>query len=975
MVRRLIVLGFVILAACGGSTAPAPAHPAPGPASGGNDEAMPPGGTPAAAMPNPDTVAFPLWPEVTKGTLPNGLTYYILKHGKPEKRALLWLAVNAGSVQEDDDQRGLAHFDEHMAFNGTQRFPKADIVNYLEKIGMRFGADLNAYTSWEETVYQLEVPTDEPSYLAKGLDILRDWAGGVTYDPEEVKKESGVVLEEWRLGRGAGMRLFDKHAKVQFAGSRYADRITIGLPEIIKAANRDALTRFYKDWYRPDLMAVIAVGDVDPKAIEKQIQDRFGDLKRPDKPRARPPGGVPSATGTRVSIETDKEASSTTVSITNQVGHRPEATRRDLRRLIAERLYAQILNERLATLGRKSDAPFIRAAAGISSVTRDIDGFSRSAQVKGGKVEDSLRTLATEVLRIERHGITAPELERARTNTKRALEQLAETEATRDSRDFTSEITRNFFEHEFMIGSTAEKQLTLELLPQITVDEMNGLAKAFEGSANRVVVISGPDGQPLPAKDKVLAILDEVAKSQITPWEDKPTPKSLMAQPPTPGKIVKETKVASVDVTEWTLSNGVRVIVKPTDFEIDAVSIAGSSPGGEATIKDKDYNDARFADSVASIGGAGEYDAETLGKILTGKQVRVSTSIGEVTESVSAGGSAHDLETMMQLIHLKLSAPRKDEQQFGVWKTNFIEQITNMKRSPEVQFGRESSAAEYANQLRRRPVEAADIEKVNLDNALAFYKARFGDASDFTFVIVGAVKLDELRPLVETYLASLPATKRKEKEIDLKIRKVGGIVQKTWNLGTEPKASVRIDFHGDLPWTRDTERDMSILGSAVSIRLREVMREDMGGVYGVGAGGGISRSPYQERSFTLRFGCDPARVDELVKAAFDVFDEAAAKGASDMVLEKLKSTFLRERETALKTNRFWVGWLTSAYRYGDDPALVLDTEAVTKRMTADNIKKSAKRFLDRKAYFRAVLVPAAAAAAPAAGSSASPAKP
>jgi zinc protease len=951
MSKRLFVLALAALLACGGGKHATPVTPVQPTDKTTQTEPEKP------KQLAPDDVPMPLWPEVKKGVLPNGLTYYILKHGKPEKRALLWLAVNAGSVQEDNDQRGLAHFDEHMAFNGTKRFPKDAIVKYLESIGMRFGADLNAYTSWDQTVYQLEVPSDDVAFIGKGLDILRDWAGDVTYDPDEVKKESGVVLEEWRLGRGANKRLFDKHAKVLFEGSRYANRITIGDPDIIKKADRGALTRFYKDWYRPDLMAVIAVGDFEPAEIEKEIQAKFGDLAKPDKERDRPHGGLPPANGTRISIETDKEMPSTSVTIANLAAHRAEASRNDYRRQVGEQLYAQILNERLATLARKPDAPFIFAAAGFSSPTREIDSFDRFSQVKTGKVEDTIRVLFTEVLRIERHGVNPGELDRARAIFKRALEQNAETEATKDSRSFTDEITRNFFEDELMVGGQKEKELTLEFLPQITVDELNGLARSFSGAENRVVLISGPEGKPLPDKDRVLAIIKDVANDKIEPWEDAAVQQALMARQPDAGKIVKETTIDKIGVTEWTLSNGIRVVAKPTDFEVDDVEIDGFSPGGEAVVGDKDYNNARFADEVVSIGGVGDFDAEQLAKMLAGKQVRVSTAIGESTEGISAEGSAHDLETMFQLLYLRMTAPHKDPQAFKVWQQNTIEQLQNIERSPEAKFARDTAAALYKNNPRRTFPVAGDIEKVDQDKAIAFYKDRFGDASDFTFVIVGAYKLDELRPLVEKYLGSLPAKGRKEKEKDPGVRKVGGVVTKTFNLGTEPKAQVRIDIHADDKWTRDNDRDMYILGQVVSTRLREIMREDMGGVYGVGAGGRIARAPHQERSFSVSFGCDPERVDELVKAAFAEMDKIAKDGIGPEYLEKIKQTFLRGRETEMRRNGFWSGWLATSYRFGDDPTLVLDPSQMVGRMKPELVKAAAKRYLDRKQYFEAVMLP------------------
>ena len=950
--KRLLSLSLAALIACGGSTKPAPVPV-------GTDVKLP---TPSNASGSPapttgDDAPLELYSAVKRGVLPNGLTYYIMPHGKPEKRALLWLAVNAGSVQEDDDQRGLAHFDEHMAFNGTKRFPEAAIVKYLEGIGMRFGADLNAYTTWDQTVYQLEVPSDNSDYLVKGLDILRDWAGDVTYDPKEVDKERGVVKEEWRLGRGANMRLFDKHAKVLFKGSRYADRITIGLPEILDKAPRDTLYRYYKDWYRPDLMAVIAVGDFDVAQMESEIKARFGSMKGPEHPRARPQGGVPPAEGTRVSIETDKEAQGTSVSIENLVPHRPESSKKDYRRLIAEGIYSQILNERLSTIARRKDAPFLGAGGGIESVVRTVDSFSRGAAAKEGKAEDTLRALLTEVVRIEKHGITQSELDRARANQQRAMESLADTEATRDSRQFTDEITRNFFEGELMIGSKREKQLTLEILPTLTLAELNKLGQSFGGAEGRVILISGPQGKPLPTKERVLQIVDEVNKANVTPWEDAAAKTTLMDQAPKAGKVTKESKVDKVGVTEWTLSNGVRVIVKPTDYEADQVAISGFSPGGEATIPDGQYSNARWADDIADLGGVGDMDVEALGKTLAGKQVRVTTSIGETNESIDASGSAKDLETMFQLLYLRMTAPRKDAEAFGVWRANLAEQIGNALRSPEFKYARESNAALYKGNVRRKAPDPAEINKIDQDKALAFYKNRFGDASDFTFVIVGDVKLEQLKPLVETYLGGLPAKGRKEKEKDLKIKKVGGIVKKEFKLASEPKASVQIDFHGDEKWSRDKDRDMFILGQVMSIKLREQMREDMGGVYGVGAGGRINRSPPFERTFTVRFGCDPTRVDELVKAVMDTAEKLKKEDVPADVLERVKATFVRGRETDLRRNGFWVGWLENAYRYGDDPTIVLDTSAMTARMTPANVKAAAKAYLDTKQYFESVMLP------------------
>jgi len=967
--RRLLLIALLAAFACGPKPKPDPIGPITtgGPGAG------------SAAPAQPDADVLPLWPKVKRGTLPNGLTYYVLSHGKPEKRAFLWLAVNAGSVLEDDDQRGLAHFVEHMAFNGTKRFPKQDIVKFLEGIGMKFGAHLNAYTNFDETVYQLLVPTDDPAHIGKGFDVLRDWASDVAFEPVEVEKERGVVLEEWRLGLGAEQRVLDKAIKVLFKGSRYADRLTIGLPEVLKTAPREALVRFYKDWYRPDLMAVIAVGDfADPAAIEKQIAAKFGDLKGPARPRPRSVAGVPKADGTRITAVTDRELPVQLVAVVNLLPHRSEATRRDYRRIVAEQLYQMMLNDRMAVIGRRPEAPFQAAFVNVQGFTREIDAFLRAAVVKGNQGEDALRSLFAEVLRIEKHGFTASELERARTNIARTYEHAATAEETSDSREFVQEITRNFFEGELMIGREAERDLTLQLLPLVTLDELNALARSFGGADNRVIGLAGPEGKPLPSEDRVRAIIAEVGKGAIEPWEDKVVTAPLMAKQPQPGKIVKEARTESLGVTEWTLSNGVRVIVKPTDYEKDAVVISGSSPGGLAAASDKQFGDARFADDVVGIGGVGELDAEDLEKALTGKRVSVTASIDETQEGVDASGSARDLETMLQLIHLRMAAPRKDPKAVEIWKMNYGQQLEDRQRVPEVQFSLQSQEALWKGNARRKAPTPADVKKLDLDKAMAFYQDRFGDASDFTFVIVGAIELDKLRPLVETYLASLPAKGRKEKEKDLGARRIGGVVEKTWTLGQEQKAFVAMSFHGEEPWTRDKERDLFILGQILSIRLREIMREDMSGVYGVGASGTFARSPYQERQFTIQFGCAPEAVKPLIKAAGDEIAAIGKQGIGADYLDKVKQAFLRERETAMRTNGFWVNWLESSARYGDDPTLVLDPSKMVARMTSDNVKAAAQRFLDGKRMYRAILLPgkdARPAPAPAPAPSPKPAAP
>jgi zinc protease len=912
--------------------------------------------TPAAAV-DPLDRPTPITSEVRKGTLANGLTYYVMKHQKPEKRAALWLAVNTGSVLEDDDQRGLAHFVEHMAFNGTKRFPKADIVDYIEKVGMTFGADVNAYTSFDETVYQLTVPTDDRAVLTKGLDIVRDWAGDVTFDPGEVDKERGVVLEEWRLGRGASARIEDKQFPVIFQGSKYAQRLPIGIPEILKTAKRDTLYRFYKDWYRPGLMAVIAVGDFDPPAMEKEIQTRFADLKDPNEPRQRTAPPVPREHEPAVTIATDPEMRMTSVAVYDKIERRPNASKRDYRRDLVERLYHAMLNARFAELREDPASPFVFAGSSTRSLVRTSDAFVRSATAKEGKLEETMNVLFHEITRVERHGFLASELERAKKDVVTRAERAAREKDKTNMRTFASEISRNFLDDEQMPGAEVELEWTKDLAASITLDELNHLAMKWGGNKGRVIAISGPASVKLPSERDVLALAKTATEAPVTAWQDGGSDKPLVATPPTPGKVVKTAHDDAADATVWTLSNGIRVVVKPTTFQNDSITFTGWQLGGSSLVADKDFGQARFADDVVTASGAGDFDATALRKALAGKVVSAGVALGELSAAAFGNTRAADLETTMQLLYLKLTAPRRDERAFARWKAQQIEFERHRKESPEQQFFDAMTELQTQNHLRRRPPNAEMIAEVDLDKTLGVWKSRFSDLGSFTFVFVGNLDLAKLQPLVETYLGSLPTKGRKEKWRDVGVKQVKGKVTKTVVAGTEPKSHVSITFSGDDKWTLDAERDARVLQMGLRMRLREVLREDMGGVYGVSISGGLAREPKPRRSFTVSFGCDPDNVDKLSGAVFAEIAKIQKEGLGDAYVAKIAEQLRRAHEVDLKENRYWMGLLRSEYYYGDDFKALADVEAIVKRATAANIKAAALRFFDDKNVVTGVLKP------------------
>jgi zinc protease len=899
---------------------------------------------------------LPLDTRVTRGQLPNGLTYYVLPHKKPENRAQLWLAVNAGSVLEDDDQRGFAHFAEHMAFNGTRRFPKQALVNQLEKSGMRFGADLNAYTSFDETVYMLQVPTDRPELVSNAFSVLRDWADGVSFDAEEVEKERAVVLEEWRLGRGASMRLFDKQAPVVFHDSKYAERLTIGKPEIIQHGSRDALLRYYRDWYRPELMAVVAVGDFAAKDIEARIQAEFASLRGPATPRVRPLVAVPAHEQTLTSIETDPEMPASSVGLLSKLPHRPELSARDYRRKVAEQLYSTMLNERFDELRRKPNAPFLSAGTAFTGLTRSTDVLRQFANVKDDGVLTGFGALLEEVLRVERHGFTKTELERAKVQLIRRFEHAVKERDKLEARTFAAEIVRNFLQQETMPGPEAELSLVQRLLPEISLSELNNLGKTL-GDASRVIVVTGPTQMQKPTAEAMLTVNREVEARSILAYDDGSADLQLMASKPAPGPTIKSSSIAEIGVSEWTLKNGVRVVAKPTDFANDDVRMSGFSPGGSSLVKDADWDSARFADVAVGQGGLGPFDAVTLRKALAGKLVSVNASIGELEEHVAGKAVPSDLELMLQMAHLSFTAPRRDADAFSAWRARESERAAHRLLSPELTFFEQMQAISTQNHLRRRPVTPESLQHIDLDRALAIYKDRFADASDFTFVFVGNFKTEQLQPLTEIYLGSLPAKGRKEHWRDVKVSWPNGVQSKTVIKGSEPKSLVSLTFHGSEAWSRDTDNDLRMLREVLRIRLREILREDMGGVYGVQVGGGISRRPRQQYTLSVSFGCQPENVEKLQKAVFDEIQNLQEKGADQSYLDKIKEMRRRAHETELKDNGFWLKELERAYTFAEDPREIPDIERMLAKVSSERVRAAAKRYLSKKQYVLGVLKP------------------
>ena len=913
----------------------------------------------AQEMPGSPTDTLPLDPALRSGVLENGLRYFVRANEQPENRAELRLVVNAGSVLEDEDQQGLAHLMEHMAFNGTANFEKQELVSYLESIGMEFGPEVNAYTSFDETVYMLQVPTDDPEFMATGFQILEDWAHRVSLEGEEIDKERGVVIEEWRLGRGANARMQEQQFPILFQGSRYAERLPIGDVEILESFQHETLRRFYRDWYRPDLMAVVAVGDFDAGSVEGQIQDVFSSIPVPEDPRPRAYYDVPGHDETLFAIATDHEATNTQVALLTK---RPAGTGNTLEiyhQGLVEGLFTGMLNKRLFELTQQPDPPFAAGFSGKGRLVRTVEIFQLGALVREGGVARGMEALLTEAERVARHGFTASELEREKADFLRAMERAFAERENQESRSLAGEYVSHFLQGEPAPGIEYEFQTARALVPTITLEEVNQAARSWLVDENRVVLVNAPDREEVevPAESRLEALFQQVLAADIQPYEDTATDEPLLAERPAPSPVVNEATDPELGLTEWTLANGVQVVLKPTDFKDDEILFQAFSPGGFSLSGEEEHMSASTAAQVVSLGGVGGFSQVDLQKRLAGRAVSVSPRIGELTEGLAGSASPKDLETLFQLIHLYFTAPRKDPTAFQAFQQQMEAVLSNRSASPMAAFQDTLTVALTQGHPRARPVSVERMREIDLDEAFAFYRDRFADAGDFTFLFVGSFEPARVRPLVETYLGGLPSMEREESWRDLDIDPPTGVVKKTVRKGVEPQSRTFIAFTGPFEYTPEKRLGMRALEGVMGIRLREVIREELSGSYGVSVQGGYEKYPEERYTLSISFGSDPQRVDELVETIFAELERIKTEGPTAEDIQKVKEQERRSRETNMERNAWWLAQLRAAEEHDSDPHFLLDMTLLD-AVSPETVRADASTYIRTDNYVQVTLLPA-----------------
>ena len=920
----------------------------------------------AYAQPSMDQ-SIPADPAYRSGTLDNGIKYYIRQNEKPEDRAELRLVVKAGSNQEDDDQQGLAHFVEHMAFNGTAHFAKSELVDYLESIGTRFGPDLNAYTSFDETVYMLQVRTDSLELLQKGMLILEDWAHGISFEDEEIDKERGVVESERRSGLGAGQRMRNKWLPVIYGGSRYAERIPIGKADIVKNAPYSALRRFYRDWYRPDLMAVVAVGDIDVDWMEKAITDHFAKIAAVETPRSRQDYDIPRHRETKIAVVSDEEAPYTQL----QVSYKHDATTvkslGDYRESLVRSLFNQMLNDRLQELTKSAEPPFLFASSGYGgSFSPLVDEYRSFSVAAEGQSLKALKVLLIENERVRKHGFLASELERAKTDMLKAMERQVKEKDKTESEAFASELVYHYLEENPVPSVDQEMALHEELLPGIRLEEISSLAQKWITVENRSVLITGPrkEGVVMPTEAQILSLLEEVQKMDIPPYEDKVLDGPLLARELTPVEITAEQNVEAIGVTELTLANGIRVVLKPTDFKNDEIMMQSFSKGGNSLYPDTDYMNASTADAIVQESGVGQFNSIQLQKKLTGQRVRVSPYIGELYEGINGSCSPDDLETMLKLVYLYVAEPRKDADAFQSFLSKQKSFLANMMANPQMYFYSQSSKIKYGDQIRRSfPPTVEDLESIDLARAMEIYRDRFLDTDDYVFMFVGNFEVEAMKPLLAKYLGNLPATDREETWKDLGIRMKTGKIAEEFARGEAPRTQVELTWHGDYDdWEASDRLAYAMMTSVLSIKLREAMREDEGGVYGVRVSGSPSKIPVSRQSIVISFNSEPDNTENLVEVAMAEINKLIEQGPEDKDMQKVKETRIQGRIKSLKENRWWMQLLNRAYREAEHTYEYVDIEPyrnLVQSIDAKAVQQMATKYLGGENFIKIVMTPEA----------------
>jgi zinc protease len=911
------------------------------------------------------TDKIPIPKEVKIGKLSNGLTYYIQKNNVPEKKAEMRLVVNVGSVLEDDNQSGVAHFVEHMNFNGSKQFPNNELVNYLQTIGVSFGADLNAYTNFDETVYILPIPTEKPEIIEKGFQVLEDWAGGASLTNEAIEKEKGVIMAELRNGKNAVKRMQNQYLPSLLNGSKYAQRLPIGKEEIIKNINPNLIRNFYRDWYRPNLMSVIIVGDIDPIEIEAKIKKHFSSLKNPINEKVRPlliP--VASRQKEEVFSVSDKEGEQTQIQIYNFIkATNPIINWEDYKNDITKNIFSLMFSARLQELTRQNNAPYLGAAAGFQEFgIRGYETFASSLIAGDGDVKIPINAFYTEIQRIKKFGFNDEELDRAKQGYLTYIENSVKEKDKTASKDFTEEYVQHFLTNNAIPSISDEVIFAKLILPKITISDINVLYLDLDGGQKKYILLTGPEKRnvAIPSTDSLLSYINEIKSLDIKDYTEKRVVTSLLDKIPDGGVLVSETKDDLLGITKLILKNGVSVTFKNTNFKNDEIELYASRPGGSNLYGIKDKYNSKFAASAVLQMGISELSLVELSKFLVGKNIKLTPYINETFEGYQGTSSVKDFETMLQLVYLYATKPRQDETGFNTFVN--INKTTTAQRfqNPSIQFIDTLFKVLYNNNPPNRItsfLSPNEFDNLDINSISNIFNEKFGNADEMNFYLAGNLNNDSIKSLIISYLGALPAKKEIHEIKDKGVRTVSGNINFTFNKGKEQKSEAVIFFSGQTKYELKQEYILTVLNEILKIKLTEKLREEMSATYNPMVQGSFYKYPNEYYLSSIDILCAPESIDKIVTATLDIIKEFQNTGASPSYLAKVKESLRLKHDQEVKTNLYWVNTLNKFNNYHIDSKQVLNYQEIINSITMDDLKNAAKIYYDFNNHIVAKLMP------------------
>ena len=906
---------------------------------------------------------LPVDPAVRVGKLENGLTYYIRHNEYPKQRAEFHIAQAVGATMEEDHQNGLAHFLEHMAFNGTEHFEGKGIIEYFESIGVNFGGNINAYTSLDETVYRLsEVPTIREGIIDSALLVMHDWACGLSLLEDEIDNERGVIREEWRTGMGASRRMWKNSNMLKYPGSRYAVRDVIGDTAVINNFTYDALRDYYKKWYGPDNQAIIVVGDIDVDQIEQKIKALWADVPARVNRGERPLYSVDDNKEPIVAIVRDKEAQNTRIELEFKKDKLPREIRgTDFAYLQSELLdlICEMLNNRFSELSMDPNASFTAAGSFYGETVKEKDAFTAVYIAKQGHEMQAYKDLLTQLEKMRRYGFTNFELDLVKKDLLSYYEKAYNERGTVRNISRAQECIRHYLDGAPMPGEEWEYQTMQQILPTIPVEVLNDIAKQLITDENLIIAFQAPIEAALPNESEAIELLSAVKSEEIEAPEEKSVRENLVENTPKAGKIKKVVSNQVLGTTEWTLSNGIRVIVKPTEFKQDEILFSASSKGGMSLVATEDLVSAAIATDVISVSGLADMSDTDLQQVLTGKNVHLSTSINSNTETIDGGSTVKDLETLLQLNYLYFTASRRDEEAYKMLVSVLESQLANRDKNPKAAF-LDSIQMMSSNYSPRTVIfNKSTLERANLDKSLEIYKARFANPADFIFTFVGNINPDDERfkQLVCTWLGGMKTSKNKEVVRDNGVRVPEGINKNYFTRKMETKtASNRIQYTSyDIPYTLANELNMEMIGRILSTRYLESIREREGGSYGVGCGGGLNFYPVNTAYLIMQFDTDPEKQEKLMSIIHEEVNTIVNDGPLAKDLNKEKESMLKDFQEDLEKNSYWDLVLYMNYMYGIN--YITDYKATVEAITAESVQATLKKLLASGNMFEVVMLP------------------